>query len=72
MGAKYSFIKSKRTNSLLTWIMDLRLNASPGFPALRPQIAYGKRFDLPNDFHLDAQALPLERISLFGMVLIQD
>jgi len=56
LGAKYSFIKSKRTNSLLTGIMDLRLNASPGFPALRPQIAYGKRFDLPNDFHLDAQA----------------
>jgi hypothetical protein len=56
LGAKYSFIKSKRTNTLLTGIMDLRLNASPGFPALRPQIAYGRRFDLPKDFRLDAQA----------------
>ena len=56
LGGKYSFIKSKRTNTLLTGIMDLRFNASPGFPALRPQIAYGRRFELPNDFQLDAQA----------------
>ena len=56
LGTKYSFIKSKRTNTLVTGIMDLRFNASPGFPALRPQIGYGRRFDLPNNFHLDAQA----------------
>ena len=56
VGSRYAFIKSARTNLLVTGLADLRFNANPGFPAFRPQIAAGKRFFLPNDFFIDAQA----------------
>ena len=56
VGSKYAFVKSARTNMLVTGLADIRFNANPGFPAFRPQIAAGKRFFLPNDFFLDAQA----------------
>ena len=56
LGTRYAFIKSARTHTLVTGMADLRLNADPGFPALRPQLAAGKRFFLPNDFFIDAQA----------------
>ncbi len=44
-GGKYALVKSKRTNTLVTGLLDFHYNTNPGFPALRPQIGVGKRFD---------------------------
>jgi hypothetical protein len=54
-GGKYALIKSVRTRSLLTLLMDARLNTGPAYLALRPQIAGGKRFMLPKTKGLDVQ-----------------
>ena len=45
-GAKYALVKSKRTNTLVTGMLDFHYNVNPGFPALRPQVGVGKRFDV--------------------------
>lgn len=55
-GAKYAIIKSARTQSLVTAIADLHVNTNPAYPAFRPQIAAGKRFNLPNNLKLDGMA----------------
>jgi hypothetical protein len=49
-GVHWALVKSLRTNMLVTLIGDLRFNTLPAFPALRPQLAIGKRFG-----RLDAQ-----------------
>ncbi len=50
-GARYAFVRSPRTQTLLTGSFDVRLNASPAFIAFRPMVGFGKRFD-----RLDLQA----------------
>jgi hypothetical protein len=41
-GARYALIKSSRTKTLLTGIMDFRFATDPAYLALRPQVAFGK------------------------------
>ena len=55
-GVRYAFIKSARTQSLVTGIADIHVNTNPGYPAFRPQIAAGKRFTLPNNLKIDGMA----------------
>jgi hypothetical protein len=43
-GAKYAIIKSSRTGTLLTAGVDLKLNMSPTFLAVRPIVSFGQRF----------------------------
>jgi hypothetical protein len=54
LGAKYALIKSARTKTLLTVITDVRFGTDPFYPALRPQLAFGQRFDV-GDMRLDVQ-----------------
>jgi hypothetical protein len=54
-GGKYALIKSARTRSLLTVLMDARLNTGPAYLALRPQLAGGKRFMTPKTKGIDVQ-----------------
>jgi len=42
-GVRYAFVKSKRTNTLVTAILDAHINTGPAFLTLRPVLAYGKR-----------------------------
>ncbi len=55
-GARYALIKSTRTNMIVTAIGDVHINVNPFAPGLRPVLAAGKRFELPNDVLLDIQA----------------
>lgn len=43
VGARYAVIKSSRTQTLLTGIIDLRASLGPAYLAVRPQIAFGQR-----------------------------
>lgn len=52
LGARYAFVKSPRTQMLVTGMLDVRFNANPFYPGIRPQLAVGKRFG-----HLDAMAI---------------
>lgn len=54
LGARYALVKSARTRTLVTAIGDLRLGTNPFYPALRPQLAVGQRFNL-GESHLDVQ-----------------
>jgi len=54
-GGKWAMIKSARTRSLLTLIVDGRMNTGPAYLALRPQLAGGKRFMIPNTKGIDVQ-----------------
>jgi hypothetical protein len=49
-GIRWALVKSPRTNTIVSLIADLRVNTIPTYPALRPQLAAGKRFG-----RLDAQ-----------------
>ena len=42
-GARYAFVKSSRTQTLVTGILDFRLATSPAYIAARPQIGFGQR-----------------------------
>lgn len=44
LGGRFALVKSVRTQTLLTAIVDFRMNTLPAYPALRPQLAIGKRF----------------------------
>ena len=43
-GVRWALVKSARTNTLVTFIGDVRLNTAPAFIGFRPQVAVGKRF----------------------------
>jgi len=43
-GVKYALVRSVRTQTLVTFIGDIHVNASPAFVGIRPQVAFGKRF----------------------------
>ena len=55
VGGKYALIKSARTNTLLTGILDLHLNMDPVFPAVRPQLGFGQRINLGGGIDLQLQ-----------------
>ncbi|MFT5586048.1 MAG: hypothetical protein ACI9VR_003644 [Cognaticolwellia sp.] len=55
VGAKYAFIKSSRLDLIATGMLDFRFNTNPGYPALRPQLAVGKIFDVGGGLHVLAQ-----------------
>jgi hypothetical protein len=44
VGARYALVKSPRTKMLVTAMVDLRANANPFYPGVRPQLAIGKQF----------------------------
>ena len=43
-GGRYAIVKSSRTQTLFTGIMDFRMALSPAYLAVRPQVAFGQRF----------------------------
>ena len=50
----------------MTAIGDIHINADPNFVGFRPQIAAGKRFDLPGGYYIDAQAQVGTDLELFN------
>ncbi len=54
-GARYAVIKSSRTKTLLTGILDLHVNANPAFFGIRPQVAFGQRVDVLSGLDLQGQ-----------------
>jgi len=42
-GVHWALVKSKRTNTLLTFIGDVHFNTNPSFLGIRPQLGFGKR-----------------------------
>ena len=55
MGTHYAIIKSARQQMLLTAIGDVHFNLNPFYPGFRPQLAFGKRFKVNEEFYIDAQ-----------------
>jgi hypothetical protein len=51
-GARYAFVKSARTQWLVTGILDFRYNFDPSYPGFRPQIGIGKRADVADGLDL--------------------
>jgi hypothetical protein len=43
-GLRYALVRSPRTNTLVTGMLDVRANTGPAFVAVRPMFAAGKRF----------------------------
>lgn len=54
-GVKYAPIKSTRTNTVVSGLLDFHLNTNPLFPALRPQLGVGQIFDIGGGLHVQAQ-----------------
>ncbi len=61
-GARWAVVKSTRTRTLVTGIVDFHYNANPAWPGLRPQLALGKRFGDA----LDAQILAGADLQLYA------
>ena len=55
VGGRYALIKSSRTNTLVTGIMDFHFNTNPAFLGIRPTVAAGKRFDVMSGLDVMAQ-----------------
>lgn len=43
-GARWAFVKSTRTQTVCSLLVDLQLNTIPAYPVLRPILAAGKKF----------------------------
>jgi hypothetical protein len=43
-GVRYALVKSPRTQTLVTAMLDVRVNVNPAYPGFRPQLAVAKRF----------------------------
>jgi hypothetical protein len=54
-GAKYAIIKSSRTGTILSAGLDLKLNTSPTFLAVRPIVSFGQRIRFLKGLDLAAQ-----------------
>lgn len=52
-GLRYAFVKSTRTQTIATGLLDVGFNTVPAYPVLRPQVAFGQKLG-PVD--LQAQA----------------
>ncbi|MCB9743597.1 MAG: hypothetical protein H6740_13435 [Alphaproteobacteria bacterium] len=55
IGTRYALVKSARLNLLVTGTLDLHFNTNPGYPAVRPMVAAGKRFNVGNGLDVQAQ-----------------
>lgn len=56
-GVRWALVKSARTNTLVTFLGDVRLNAAPtAFFGARPMLAVGKRFGEKVDLQIQAGA----------------
>lgn len=54
-GARYALIKSSRTKTLLTGILDVHANTLPFFFGVRPQVAFGQRFKVMSGLDVQGQ-----------------
>ena len=54
-GGKWAMVKSARTRTLVTLLLDARVNTEPAYLGLRPVLAAGQRFLVPNTKGLDLQ-----------------
>lgn len=54
-GVRYAPIKSARTKTLVTGILDLHANTLPFFFGVRPQIGIGQRFDVMSGLDVQGQ-----------------
>ena len=67
-GVHWALVKSKRTDTLITFLGDVHFNTSPAFLGVRPQLAFGKRL---GKLDLQAQAgVDLELQNPLGMRVI--
>jgi len=73
-GGKYALIKSARTKSILTGMVDLMLNdltsaaeGTSSYAAIRPMIGFGQRFDVAEG--LDVQVQAGAEVELRGRVI---
>ena len=55
LGAKYGFIKSARTNTVVSGALDFKLNTGPTFPVLRPSILAGQKLPVLDGLYLQAE-----------------
>jgi len=55
VGVKYSPIKSTRTGTVVSGLLDVHMNTNPLFPAVRPQLGVGQIFKLGGGLHVQAQ-----------------
>ena len=71
LGPRWAMVKSTRTSTLVTFIGDVRISAAPFFPAVRPQLALGKRMGKV-DFQIqggaDIEFRSIERLTGTSMV----
>ncbi|MFK7928491.1 MAG: hypothetical protein AB8H79_09890 [Myxococcota bacterium] len=51
-GARYAIVKSSRTQTLVTGILDFRGSLGPAYLAVRPQVAFGQRVGETLDFQV--------------------
>lgn len=69
-GVRYAVIKSSRTQTLLTGIMDFRFALSPAYVAVRPQVAFGQRFadrvDVQAQIGIDQELRSGSQVRLIG------
>lgn len=72
VGARYAFIKSSRTQTLLTGILDFRLALDPAYVAIRPQIGFGQRIgeqlDIQAQVGIDQEFRKQAAVRLIGGV----
>jgi len=68
-GGRYALVKSSRTQTLLTGILDFRFALSPAYLAVRPQIAFGQRIgqvDLQAQVGIDQELRSGSQIRIIG------
>lgn len=64
LGAHWAFVQSERTRTVVALLGDARINANPAFPAIRPQLAFGKKFgdvldiQVQQGFEVEARRYP--------------
>lgn len=54
-GVRYAAIKSARTKTLVTGILDVHFNVNPFFTGVRPQVAVGQRLDVMSGLDIQGQ-----------------
>lgn len=55
LGPKYALIKSARTGTMLTGLLDVKVFTSPAYVSLHPGIGFGQRFDVLGGLDVQAQ-----------------
>ncbi|TNE86862.1 MAG: hypothetical protein EP330_19830 [Deltaproteobacteria bacterium] len=69
LGAHWAFVQSERTQTVVALLGDARVNANPAYIALRPQLAFGKKFGDKLDLQVQ-QGVELEARSPAGLRLV--